>query len=282
MILRRRNLPPGWYPDDAEGVGKLVSSWFEGKAPAAGARAAVAPHAGWAFSGRLAALAVAALGEAETVVVVGGHLPHSAQPLAAYEDAYETPLGAIEADTPLREELSRILASLPTSALALRSDDIPDNTVEVQLPIVKARFPGSKVLWLRAPNGPAAISLGEALAEASRSLGRKLVCLGSTDLTHYGPAYGYSPAGRGQRAEAWVREVNDKCFIDALLSMDCAAVLERGESDQSACSSGAAAAAIAFATASGATHAQLLGRASSLDVRKDESFVGYAAVGFYR
>jgi AmmeMemoRadiSam system protein B len=158
---------------------------------------------------------------------------------------------------------------------------MPDNTVEIQLPIIKARFPGSKALWLRAPNGPAALVLGRALAEATRVLGRKVACLGSTDLTHYGSAYSFSPAGHGARAESWVRDVNDKGFVDALLAMDGEAVLLRGEEDHSACSFGAAAAALSFAQANGAVRAELLGYASSLDVRKDESFVGYAAVGFY-
>jgi AmmeMemoRadiSam system protein B len=63
--------------------------------------------------------------------------------------------------------------------------------------------------------------------------------------------------------------------------MDGEAVLLRGEEDHSACSFGAAAAALSFAQANGAVRAELLGYASSLDVRKDESFVGYAAVGFY-
>jgi AmmeMemoRadiSam system protein B len=78
-----------------------------------------------------------------------------------------------------------------------------------------------------------------------------------------------------------VREVNDKGFIDALLAMDRDEALRHGDDEQSACSPGAAAAALAFAQAEGATRAELLGYATSLDLRRDESFVGYAAVGFY-
>ena len=153
--------------------------------------------------------------------------------------------------------------------------------MEVQLPIIKARFPGSKALWLRAPNGQMALVLGRALSKAAKEIGRKVACLGSTDLTHYGPSYDFSPAGRGATAESWVRDVNDRAFVDALLSMDGAEVLRRGESDQSACSYGAAAAALSFAEAEGAVRAELLGYATSLDIRKDDSFVGYAAVGFF-
>lgn len=281
MMLRRRNLPFGWYPEDAEGVRTIVASWTTQEPPSDGALAAIAPHAGWAFSGRLAARAIASLGEAETIVVIGGHLLAQASPLTAFEDAYETPLGAAPADSDLRSALARELALPENGRLALRSDEVPDNTVEVQLPIIHARFPGSKLLWLRSPNGPNAMLIGKALSKVARALGRKIACIGSTDLTHYGPAYDFIPLGRGPAAEAWVREVNDKAFIDALLSMDAASVLARGSEDQSACSPGAAAAALSFALAEGASRAELLAYATSLDVRRDESFVGYAAIGFY-
>jgi len=281
MNLRRRMLPPGWYPDDPEGVLGLVAEWSRSRAPKIGAIAAIAPHAGWAYSGSIAHLGIRSLGDAETIAVIGGHLPGSSPPLAATEEAFETPLGAIMADVELKAALFASLAERKPRGPALAADDRPDNTVEVQLPLVKALFPQARLLWLRAPNGQSALALGAALAEAAGKLGRKLACIGSTDLTHYGPAYGFSPAGRGEAAERWVRERNDKAFLQAILSMDASAVVERGEEDRSACSSGAAAAALAFALGSGAKRAELLGYATSLDTRKDESFVGYAAVGFY-
>jgi len=293
MAVRRRVLPRGWYPDEGESVRELVAAWLGKKAPPQsekatprGALAAVAPHAGWAFSGRLAAEAVSSLLPAgagassrsfPTVAVFGGHLPPGASPLAAREPAYETPLGSVLADLELLSALENALRG----KLALRVDEEPDNTVEVLLPLIAAILPGARVLWLRSPNDASSLALGEALAAAASSLGRVVVGLGSTDLSHYGPNYGFSPKGRGPAAEAWVREVNDRRFIEALLALDAAEALARGESERSACSSGAASAALAFALASGAKRAELFDYATSLDVRRDESFVGYAAIGFF-
>jgi len=284
MPIRRRGLPRGWYPDDPPALRDLVSSWTASGSGGGMAVAAVAPHAGWTFSGRLAARAAASLAPAiasgaSTVAVFGGHLPPGAQPLAAAESGYDTPLGPIEADLELLEALRTSLA--PGSATGLGQDDDPDNTVEVLLPIVAALFPGVRVLWLRAPNDRSSIGLGEALAAAATYLGRALVCLGSTDLTHYGPNYGFSPKGRGKAAEDWVRETNDRRFIDALLAMDAPEALALAESERSACSAGAAAAALSFARSSGAERAALLGYSTSLEARRDDSFVGYAAVAFY-
>lgn len=280
MALRRRVLPSGWYPDDPAEIRAELSSWLEGTEAGRGGRAlaVVAPHAGWAFSGRLAARALASLREAEVIAIVGGHLSGRHPPLAAPEEAFETPLGPVPADPELREALRSELAS---RGLGLGADEEPDNTVEVQLPLAAALFPRSRALWLRAPNGSAAIELGRALHAAASSLGRSVACVGSTDLTHYGPNYGFSPAGAGPEAASWVRGTNDRRFIDALLALDGPAAIELGERERSACSAGAAAAALSFAMASGSVEASLVGYATSLEVRKDASFVGYAALAFF-
>jgi AmmeMemoRadiSam system protein B len=239
--------------------------------PRGKAIAALAPHAGWAFSGRLAALAVASLGKAGTVVVVGGHLPAGYPALAAAEEGYDTPLGALRQDGELQAELKR--------RFPLGVDRAADNTVEVLLPLVACAFPGSRVLWLRAPADPSSMALGAAIAEAGRALGRSLVVLGSTDLTHYGPDYDFEPAGTGPGAEAWVREESDPSFIQAALKMDGRAVLAAGAAG-AACSSGAAACAAAFAAAMGCTKAELLGYGTSLELRTAPSFVGYCAIAW--
>jgi hypothetical protein len=149
------------------------------------------------------------------------------------------------------------------------------------LPLIAALVPGARVLWLRVPNDPFSLEIGVALHEAASALGRELYCLGSTDLTHYGPNYGFSPKGRGPAAESWVRNINDRRFIDALIAMDGKEALRLGEAERSACSSGGAAAALAFALAAGCSRAELLEYATSLDQRRDDSFVGYASVAFF-
>jgi MEMO1 family protein len=286
MALRSRALPRGWYPDEPQALRDLMSSWVRAEVLSSlptKAIAAVAPHAGWAFSGRLAALSVASLAAVEqaspTVAVFGGHLPPGSTPLAAAESGFETPLGVLEADLELLDALKSRLGI--AQGRRLSRDEEPDNTVEVLLPLVAALIPNARVLWIRVPNDPTALEIGEALHDAASSLGRELSCLGSTDLTHYGPNYGFSPKGHGPAAESWVRSTNDRRFIDALLALDGGEALRLGETERSACSSGAAAAALSFAKASGASRSRLLEYATSLDLRRDDSFVGYASVAFF-
>jgi MEMO1 family protein len=275
MTIRRRSLPTGWYPGSAAAVRDRVAA-FAAECPPAppGACAAMAPHAGWEFSGALAAAAIASLHrDAATVVVVGGHLGTRDGVYAAFEDAFETPLGAIAADAELRDEIGK--------RIALVEDRIPDNTVEVQLPLVAALLPGTRLVAFRAPPSARATELGAAVAAAAAAIGRRTVLVGSTDLTHYGPNYEFAPAGAGESAARWVREVNDRRFIEAVVALDGAEVVGRAVRERSACSAGAAAAAVAFALATpGGAQARLLHYRTSRDVMPSPSFVGYAAIVF--
>jgi AmmeMemoRadiSam system protein B len=271
MGVRRRCLPAGWYPGTANGVRDAVKDMLGPSPPRRGAVAGVAPHAGWEFSGALACMVFASLAEdLDTIVIIGGHLAPADGILCASEEEYETPLGNMPADLEL---LSRVKARVP-----MAEDRWADNTVEVQLPLARHFFPGARCLGMRAPPSPSAGELGRAIAEVARATGTRVGVVGSTDLTHYGPNYGFSPAGSGEKAVDWVTRVNDRRFIDALLAMDATGARERGVGEHSACSAGGAIAAMAFAREVGATRGELLAYRTSRDVHPSESFVGYAAV----
>jgi MEMO1 family protein len=148
----------------------------------------------------------------------------------------------------------------------------------VQLPLVRHLFPSARLLGMRASPSQDAGRLGEALGKAARKLGRRIAVVGSTDLTHYGSSYGFTPAGSGEGALEWVRGVNDRRFIESLLSMDFAAAMERALKERSACSAGGALAAMSFAAESGVKKGELVRYMTSYEVRAADSFVGYAGV----
>ena len=278
MTVRKRFLSEGWYPADSSGAARDLDSCVgasvpPGEAIVPDAAAAVAPHASWFYSGALAAAAVASLRRgADTVVVFGGHLSERADPAMAEEDAFSTPFGPIAADAELRAAVGGLCRFVP--------DRGGDNTVEIQLPLVRRFFPSAKVLWLRMPASMASFELGMGIARIVRASGKSVVALGSTDLTHYGPNYGFSPMGTGAEALRWVRGANDKRFLDALLAGNAAEALRRALDEGSACSPGAAVAAMGFALEMGCARSRLLRYATSADVSPASSFVGYAALSW--
>ncbi|MDR2702340.1 MAG: AmmeMemoRadiSam system protein B [Spirochaetaceae bacterium] len=297
MNLRKPCLPPLWYPGDPDGIGNFLSDYCDGGGKArtlsAGTViAAVAPHAGWYYSGAIAAQAVAALSgqvaaagqgsEPDTVAVIGGHLPQGMPALFAMEDAADTPLGPMEIDGEIRDTLCTRLQE--TGILRPAPDRYQDNTVEVLLPMVRYFFPQAKLLWMRLPADICSFEVGKLLARTAASLGRKFLVLGSTDLTHYGHHYEFIPHGSGKAALDWVKNVNDRRFIDAAEAGDAAAVLARAGEERSACSAGAVLGVMGYAaelrgTQSGSS-GKLLAYGTSADAGDGgvpDSFVGYGA-----
>ncbi len=272
MNVRKRYLPTGWYPQDQiSTIARIQTLAIDTPKQKYNTAAAIVPHAGWEFSGNAAVRVFNSIkNNPETVVVVGGHLHASSGICAAYEEAYETPMGLIHADLELLKELK--------NKLELKEDTVPDNTVEIQLPFIKYYFPEAKVLWVRASPSEQALLLGKALWKLSQSLQRDILVLGSTDLTHYGLNYGFVPKGLGQRAVQWVKQENDKHIIDALLGLDLHKALDCALHERSACSAGGAVAAAHFAQASGITKGRLLSYYTSWDIHPSDSFVGYAGI----
>jgi len=271
MQIRDYSLPSGWYPREAAEASRFLSD-FRQTGPFT--RAAVAPHAGWYYSGRLAARAAACLQpETDTVVVIGGHLSDS-PPLFAMEDAVRTPFGPMPIDGQLRGALLESLDG--------REDRYRDNSVEVLLPIARYFFPQARLLWLRLSAQGASFEAGKVIAREAAKLKRKVNVLASTDLTHYGVNYGFSPHGTGKEALRWVREENDAAFIKAVEAGISGEVLRCAELDFSACSVGAVLGAMGFAEEQGLGGARLLQYATSADAggKIPDSFVGYAAMAY--
>ncbi len=83
--------------------------------------------------------------------------------------------------------------------------------------------------------------------EAAETLNREIRVIGSTDMTHYGPNFGFTPAGPGKEAVEWVKTKNDSAAIDAMKAMDDKAILAQGLDHHNMCCPGAVAAAAAAA-----------------------------------
>ena len=281
MNRRKRVLPRGWYPFDGKDCRKEIESYIKGWAPPSSIPEAgvggIVPHAGWFFSGKLAARVLYGLkskSKIDVVVLYGGHMGRDELPRIISEEACETPLGDIE----IHQDFSNKLMKRVEAKKEVASSG--DNTIEVQLAMVKYFFPEAKLLAIRPPFSTKAIELGKEIARMAEENGISIVAIGSTDLTHYGPNYGFMTKGVGPAAVEWVKKVNDKGFIDCALKMEAEDLLAHALKNDSACSAGAAASVIATCGALGAKKGILLDYFTSYDIMHDESFVGYAGIVF--
>jgi AmmeMemoRadiSam system protein B len=279
MSRRQRILPRGWYPTDGKDCKRDIESYLEGwsfsQPQSIEGLGGIVPHAGWYFSGKLAARVFYSLKSkrgADVVVLYGGHCSPESLPLIVTDDKWETPFGDIEIHA---EFVKSLMKRVDTRKESPQSGD---NTMEVQLAMVKYFFPESKLLALRSPASLRAKELGEAVAETAQKEGLSVVAVGSTDLTHYGPNYGFLSKGVGSKAVEWVKKENDKGFIDRALRMDIEGLLTHAEENDSACSAGAAASAVATCKMLGAKKGILLDYYTSYEIMPDDSFVGYGGI----
>jgi len=269
--------------------------------------AGIVPHAGWTFSGGLAALVFSAIKQrcdkVDTFIIFGAaHRYYGLTPAVYNKGSWLTPLGKVTVD----EELAEIVLKT-VAAVADPDAHEGEHSIEVQIPFIQHLFPDAKILPILTPPSEQAILLGDAVGDIikpaleGRGLARldsprrgwakggqqkKIVCIGSTDLTHYGPGYGFTPMGTGAKALRWASEVNDKEFIDFALQSNPQKMLASAAENYNACGAGAAAAAVAVAKKLGKTKGLLLAHTNSNDVmqqkmgRSSEEAVGYAAIVF--
>jgi MEMO1 family protein len=242
--------------------------------------AAIVPHAGWVYSGAIAYRALATLKsqvpDAELVLIFGGHLAPRHAPRLFIGPAWATPFGSINSAFELAHDISTAVTCDHENA----EEFCDDNATEVQMPMIKSLWPDADLLVLGIPPNERAASLGRDVLRLAQGRGyEKIVVVGSTDMTHYGPNYDFQTQGRGHAGLAWVKSENDPLLIEQIEAMDTQKVIRIAERHKNACCPGAISATIAASRDLGASRAGLTQYTTSYDVRPDgqpTSFVGYA------
>jgi AmmeMemoRadiSam system protein B len=269
-LVKTPNVAGMFYPDDATELAKAVEGRLaeaEASLPAASVVAIVTPHAGYEYSGGVAAVAFRQLeGRNPATVVLLGPSHYHAQPAiaAAAYDGYETPLGVAEVDGELVAEVAK---RCPDVTYA----DAPfdrEHCLEVQLPFVQTLFPRARVAPFIFCHHDAETGerFGKALSEAVAARASDIIIVTTCDLSHYHP---YDEAVKLDRAFVVTFERFDVGELYAGLAKG------RFEID----AAGPVTATFRCAEALGATKAVALEYKNSGDVTGDVSrgVVGYVA-----
>ncbi len=267
-----------FYPSDTLELRKSLEQLFldrnfgPGKiAPSSEVRriyGVVTPHAGFAYSGSVAANGYHQIAnmDYETVVLTGPNHYGIGSGVATMRKAvWQTPMGGVEVNTEFADTISR--------NSIIEVDEFShsrDHCLEVQLPFlqfIKDKFRIVPIILIL-QDIETAKDVGKTISHAIKSGGTKTLVIASSDLTHY------ESDGEAHR--------KDLQLIDAVLSLDISLfyeVLER--LDISACGYGAIASTMVAAKELGATRGQLLKYATSGDITGDKSsVVGYASIVF--
>jgi hypothetical protein len=210
-----------WYPEDPSDLSQLVDTLFEKSEQRTGPYLApnpagfVVPHAGLIYSGTVAAAAYRHMRAARTerVVMLGfSHRGSAPGPWIPDVDAYRTPLGEVAVDREAAREL------LDGGAFhALPEAELCDHSVEIQLPLMQRAIPGASVLPVYAGHLDTA-ARSAAARQLAKVLGPGTVLAASSDLTHFGRAFGYQPFAADNRASQRLHDL-DESVIEAAGSL---------------------------------------------------------------
>ncbi len=184
--IRRAAVAGRFYPADPEELKNLLSSLFESCVTPAGPapKAIIAPHAGYVFSGPIAASAYALFqGDREIIkriVLLGpSHYVGFRGLAASSATAFATPLGLV----PVDHEAVRATTSLPQVRLLDQAHQL-EHALEVQLPFLQVLLPQFTVVPLVVGDAQA-----EDIARVLEALwgGPETRFVVSSDLSHYLP-----------------------------------------------------------------------------------------------
>jgi AmmeMemoRadiSam system protein B len=258
LTVRPASVAGRFYPGDATALRKEVDRLLaavtvpeEEPTP----KALIVPHAGYAYSGPVAACAYARLirggGDLKRVILLGPSHHAAFQGLALPEaDAFETLLGTVAVDTAM-------LARIPQ---VRRSEAIhgSEHALEVQLPFIQRVAPEAKLVPLLVGQAPP-----RQVADVLETLwgGPETVIVVSSDLSHYLP----DRLGRAM----------DRETVRRILHLDTALEAER------ACGAVPLSGFLEAARRRG-LHPVLLDLRNSGDATGDlEEVVGYGAFAFF-
>jgi AmmeMemoRadiSam system protein B/AmmeMemoRadiSam system protein A len=228
-------------------------------------RVLIAPHAGYPYSGLVAAKAFREVqGRTYDGVVVVGftHQLHFSGSSVDDRSAVETPLGSIPIDLTAVE----FLATQPTVTHLEAAHDSAEHSGEVMLPFVQVAMPGVPVVPVLMGSQDRADAEGLARALAALAARGDYLFVFSTDLSHYHP---------------YERAVElDNGTVSAILS-ETAQAVDRlfAAGHLEACGRSTITAALFLSAELGYLEPRLLLYANSGDTAGDKSrVVGYAAV----
>lgn len=267
--VREPILAGTWYPGSADSLRKTIEGYLsraEVRKLEGEVRALVVPHAGYMYSGQVAACAYSLLrGSAFTRVILIGpsHRGTFKGVSVDLHAGYRTPLGTAPVDHAFAVKLMEAGGSLVRS---IPQAHAREHSLEIQVPFLQEVLKGANIvpLTMGEQDGDTCTQLADALV---RLIGedRKTLIVASTDLSHF---HGNEQAKRlDQEFIRHLRAMDPKGLVEGLSKGTC-----------EACGGGPTVTTLIAARALGADRAEILRYATSGDVSGDhKSVVGYVS-----
>jgi AmmeMemoRadiSam system protein B/AmmeMemoRadiSam system protein A len=175
-----------FYPSDPSELERLVEDMLKGE-PKTKKKfwpAAMVPHAGLIYSGRIAADVFKRIAIPDTVIVIGPkHTPLGVEWAVAPQQTWSMPGFTLESDPKLARQLTQAIPGLELDAQAHQRE----HAVEVELPFIAHLAPETKVVGIAIGGGDydRCCEFADGLASVLREREDKPLLVISSDMNHF-------------------------------------------------------------------------------------------------
>jgi len=277
MVVRRPAVAGQFYPYSAENLQKAVESCFKhwkirtrdlkNRTIKNKVLGAVVPHAGYRYSGPVAASVYAKLQPADTFVILGpNHSGMGPDAALMMDGTWQTPLGDVHID----EDMARDIVSDSNIVTPDESAHEREHSIEVQLPFIQTIAPKAEIVPISIKHYypedkflSLCTDIGKTIASVVKDSGKQTIILASTDFSHYEPLE--SASSKDERA------------MDAILSRSPENLFKAVKDEKiSMCGYGGVASMLTASAILGARRAEKVSYMTSGDTTGDNSsVVGY-------
>ena len=146
--------------------------------------AAMLPHAGWKYSGKIAARVLNRIQLPSTIIVIGPkHTRDGVDWAVAPHQVWQLPNGNLNSDRGLAQQLVEQIPGLELDAAAHRSE----HAIEVELPLIQRLAPQSKVIGIVIGSGnlERCEEFAEGLARVIQQMPEPPLLVISSDMNHF-------------------------------------------------------------------------------------------------
>jgi len=264
--MRRPAVADRFYPGSPSTLSRTLKGLFPETKPTTRqkALAVVLPHAGYVYSGALAARTLSTIDIPETVIILGPNHHGQGAPVSLSVDTWDMPFGKVSVD----QEIADYLIKHSEQIVIDETAHTFEHSLEVQVPFLQQLQKNLRIvpLVLGHISYPLCQKVAESLALAINHSNKNILILASSDMSHY-----------ESRASA---EQKDRSALQRIEQLDPSGLYTTVHDRRiSMCGVIPVTVAMLTAIACGAKEAQLIGYTDSGYVTGDtDAVVGYAGV----
>ena len=263
--IRKPAVAGQFYPSSAQGLKGQIEAFIDKKANKTDAIACMLPHAGYIYSGGVAAQTLSRVNVKDKIILLGpNHTGFGPAFSIMTEGVWQTPLGEIEIDSNLAKKILQNSKYLEEDASA----HAYEHSLEVELPFLQYFKTDFKIvpIILLSDEIKALKQIGEEIASVLKDSKGSSMIVASSDMTHYEPQA--TAQNKDTEAIGAILELNEDKLIEKIRRLNI-----------SMCGYAPVIVMLKAAKILGAKGASLIKYQTSGDVTGDRSsVVGYAGI----